>query len=174
MQRRPEPDFLAIGRITRPHGVHGEMRVDILSDFPDRWNELTSVYIGAQYHQYEIIGFRAHQKVILLKLVGCTSRDEVEALRGELIYVTIDQAMPLEEDEFYHYQVIGLEARTESGEILGEIVDVLRPPKANEIFVVHGVRGEILIPVIAEAVRGIDLEAGIVTVYPMPGLLPGS
>ncbi|TFG70341.1 MAG: ribosome maturation factor RimM, partial [Anaerolineales bacterium] len=80
-------------------------------------------------------------------------------------------AIPLEPDEFYTYQVIGLEVQTESGDVLGEIVEVLEPPGANEIFVVHGARGEILIPVIADVIRHLDLDSGVVIINPIPGLL---
>ena len=171
MTKQPEPNFLAIGRVSRPHGVHGEIRVKTLSDFPDRWEGLKTVYLGAHHDQHTIQSSRFHQDVVLLKLSGFDRRDAVELLRGEFVYVTIDQAMPLEPDEFYHYQVIGLEVHTESGDVLGEIVDVLKPPKANEVFVVHGVRGEILIPVIEDVVRHLDLDAGVVVIHPIPGLL---
>ena len=172
MNKKPEPDFLALGLIVRPHGVRGEVRVDILTDFHDRWEGLKTVYIGSHYKEYQIHSTRHHQKVILIKFVDYDTRDSVEFLRGELIYVPIQQAMPLESDEFYFYQVIGLDVRTEDGESFGEIVDVLRPPDANEVFVVYGNRGEILIPVIEDVIKLIDIDAGYVVITPLPGLLP--
>ena len=171
MYKQPEPDFLAVGRVLRPHGVHGEIRVGMLTDFPDRWEGLKTVYLGSRYLPQEIVSSRRHQKVILLKLVGYDSREKVEPLRGELIFVSIDDAIPLEPDEFYYFQIVGLEVQTESGDVLGEIVDVLKPPGANEVFVVHGVRGEVLIPVIEDVIRNLDLDAGVVIINPIPGLL---
>jgi 16S rRNA processing protein RimM len=171
MSKKPEPDFLAIGRILRPHGVHGELRVKLLTDFPDRWTDLKTVYLGPRHLQKEIQSTRQHKNMMLVKLVGYENRDAVESLRGELLYVTIKDAMPLEPDEFYLFQVMGLEVQTESGDVLGEIVDVLKPPGANEVFVIHGIRGEILIPVIDEVIVSLDLEAGVVVINPIPGLL---
>lgn len=171
MDKQPEPDFLAIGRVSRPHGIHGEIRVEMLTDIPDRWIGLKTVFLGSQRHKIEIQGSRQHKNVALLKLTGYTDRESAESLRGEVIYVPFKDAIQLEPDEFYHYQVIGLEVQTESGDVLGEIVDVLRPPGANEVFVVHGVRGEILIPVISDVIRSLDVDSGVVIIHPIPGLL---
>lgn len=172
MDKKPEPDFLALGLIARPHGVSGEVRVDVLTDFGDRWEGLKTVYIGPHYEPYHIQSTRHHQKAILIKFEGYNTRDSVDSLRGEFIYIPTQQAMPLEPDEFYFYQVIGLDVRTEDGESYGEIVDVLRPPNANEVFVVYGNRGEILIPVIEDVINLIDIDAGYVVITPLPGLLP--
>ena len=171
MHKQPEPNFLAIGRVLRPHGIRGEIRVELLTDFPDRFRGLKTVYLGSQHLRQEIDSSRQHKNVVLLKLVGYDNRDAVEPLRGELVFVAIDDAIPLDPDEFYYYQVVGLEVQTDSGDVLGEIVDVLKPPGANEVFVVQGVRGEILIPVIEDVIGNLDLEAGVVIIHPIPGLL---
>ena len=171
MNKQPEPEFLAIGRVLRPHGIRGEVRVEMLTDIPERWEGLKTVYMGSQHLPHEIHSSRRHKNIILLKLVGYNSREDVEPLRGELLFVSMDEALPLEQDEFYLFQVIGLQVQTESGDLLGEIVDVLKPPGANEVFVVHGVRGEILIPVIEDVIRDLNLNTGIVIIHPIPGLL---
>ncbi len=174
MYKQPEPDFLAIGRVLRPHGIRGEIRVEMLTDFPERWDGLKAVYLGTSHQKQEILSSRRHKKIVLVKFLGYDSRDDVEPLRGELIFVSINDAIPLEPDEFYYFQVVGLEVRTENGDVLGEIVDVLKPPGANEVFVVHGIRGEILIPVIEDVIRDLDMDTGVVIIHPIPGLLPGS
>lgn len=171
MNKQPEPDFLAVGRVLRPHGVHGEVRVKMLTDFPDRWAGMKIVFIGGQHDKLDIHSSRRHKNFVLLKFTGYDNRDVVESLRGELLYIPIDDAMPLKPDEFYYFQVLGFEVRTVSGDTLGEIVDVLKPPGANEVFVVHGVRGEILIPVIEDVIRSLDMESGVVIIQPIPGLL---
>ncbi|TFG72575.1 MAG: hypothetical protein E4H27_02355, partial [Anaerolineales bacterium] len=63
MDKQPEPDFLAIGRVLRPHGVLGEIRVEMLADAPDRWVGIKTVFLGSQHHQLEIVSFRQHMKV---------------------------------------------------------------------------------------------------------------
>jgi 16S rRNA processing protein RimM len=171
MVKPPEPDFIAIGRILRPHGVRGELRVAQLTDYPERWRELETVYLGANYTCLEVESSRIHKEIILLKLIGLDDRDAVENLRGELLYIPFEQAILLKPDEFYHFQVIGFTVRTDKGEILGEIAEVLRPPGANEIFVIHGPRGEILVPVIKDVILNLDIDAGEVLVHLLPGLL---
>ena len=78
--------------------------------------------------------------------------------------------MPLAEDEYYAHQLIGLDVLTVDGQDLGRISDVLYT-KANDVFVVLGPQGEILLPAIADVVEGVDLEKGLVTVRLMPGLI---
>jgi len=171
MQKQPEPDFLAVGRVLRPNGIRGEIRVEMLTDFQDRWVGLKTILLGPRHQQLEIQSSRLHKKVVLLKFAGYDNRESVESLRGEVLYVSIEDAIPLEPGEFYLYQVIGLTVQTESGDVLGEIVEILRPPGANKVFVVHGVRGEILIPVIEDVIRSLDLDSGVVIIHPIPGLL---
>jgi 16S rRNA processing protein RimM len=170
MKKQPEPDFIAVGRILRPHGVRGEVRVELFTDFPERWSGLESVFLGEQHLPQKILRHRLHKNYVLVKFAGYDDRNEVESLRGDYIYVSLADAIPLESDEFYYFQVIGLEVQTESGEVLGEIVDVLKPPGANEVFVVYGFRGELLIPVIEDVIKQIDLDAGHVIIRPLPGL----
>ena len=114
---------------------------------------------------------RLHQERILLKLGGYEDRNAAETLRDQTVYIAIEDAVPLEEEEYYHFQLVGMQVVTEAGEALGEIVEVLAPPGANDVFVVHGPRGEILIPAIEDAVREIDFDAMRIVIIPMPGLL---
>jgi len=80
------------------------------------------------------------------------------------------QDNPLPEGQFYHHQVIGLKVRTTRGEYIGEITDILSG-KSNDNYIVRGASGEILIPAIEDVVQSIDLDAGIVTIEPIDGLL---
>lgn len=168
---QPEPRYLAVGRIVRPHGVRGELRVEILTDYPERIGLLRTLYVGKAHRAYTISGVRLHQNVMLLTLQECTDRSTAETLRGALVEIAVEDAVPLEEDEYYHFQVIGMEIETETGEVLGEIVDVLTTPGANDVFVVFGPRGEILIPVIEGVILDVDHEAGRMHIHVLPGLL---
>ena len=80
------------------------------------------------------------------------------------------QDNPLPEGQFYHHQLIGLQVRTTRGEYIGDIVDILTG-KSNDNYIVRGAGGEILIPAIEDVVQSIDLDAGIVTIEPIEGLL---
>ena len=101
---------------------------------------------------------------------GLSDRDEAELLRDQYVMVALDDAVPLEEDEFYLYQIIGLPVYTEDDEHLGEVVDVIETG-ANDVYVVRGPRGEILLPAIEECILDVDIEGKRVTVRLMEGLL---
>ncbi len=170
MSQRPEPSYLAVGRVVRPHGVRGELRVEILTDYPERLPELEHVYVGPRRKPHKVRQVRLHGDVMLLTLEGITDRNAAEALRGALIEIPVTDAAPVKEDEYYHYQLVGVRVETEAGESLGGIVEVLSLPQANDVFVVQGPRGEILIPAIREVVVDLDLEAERMIIRPLPGL----
>ena len=171
--KQPEPRYLALGRIQRPHGVRGEVRLMILTDYPERLLELKTVYLGDEHRVYKVESSRLHQKIALVKLAGFDDRDSADQLRGETVYVAIEDAVPLEDCEHYEFQMEGLQVVTDDGQVLGEIVEVFTAPGANDVFVVHGPSGEILIPVIEDVVTDLDLDAGRMVIHPLPGLLKG-
>jgi len=170
--RHPEPQYLAVGRVTRPHGVRGELRVEVLTDDPEHLASLPTLYLGEERRQVKVLGVRLHQKHLLVTLDGCDSREAADELRGLALYVAAEDAVPLERDEYYEYQVEGLQVVTENGEVLGEIAEVFTAPGANDVFIVHGPLGEMLIPAIEDVVIEIDPADGRVVIRPMPGLLP--
>jgi 16S rRNA processing protein RimM len=115
-------------------------------------------------------GFRLHQGRVLLKLEGCDDRTAAEALRGAFVQVPIEEAIPLDEGEYYEHQIVGLAVWTAKGEALGEVVEILYTG-ANDVYVVRGLdRSEILIPAIAGVILKVDLEAGRLVVELPEGL----
>lgn len=87
-----------------------------------------------------------------------------------LVQVPVEEAVPLDPDEYYHFQIIGVNVETEAGESLGKVVQVLETG-ANDVFVVRGPLGEVLLPAIDEVVRGLDLATGRMVVHLLPGLI---
>jgi 16S rRNA processing protein RimM len=166
-----EPRFLAIGRIIRPHGVHGEMAVEVLTDFPERFDSIEVVYVGdaLEATAWQVRATRWNKNRILLKLQGCEDRTAAERLHGLLVQIPIEEAMPLPEDEYYAYELIGLDVMTVEGENLGRVSDVLFTT-ANDIYVVVGPRGQILLPAIADVIERVDLDAGQMVVRLLEGL----
>jgi 16S rRNA processing protein RimM len=169
--QKPEPSYLAVGRVARPHGVRGELKVGKLTTHPEHLADVKTLYVGPEQQPYRLVGVRSHKNALLIKLEGVTGRDEAEAFRGAVIYVSLQDAVPLETDEYYEHQILGLTVETDTGERLGEVVETLTLPGANEVLVVHGSRGELLIPVTEEVVVGFDLEEERIVVHPLPGLL---
>jgi 16S rRNA processing protein RimM len=177
LSKQSEPQYLLIGEVLRPHGVRGELRMRLLTDYPERIAELQHVYLGTapdakRVEQYRVEHIRMHKTYGLLKLHEIPDRNAAEPLRGLFVMVSMEDAVPLEDDEIYLYQLIGMAVHTEGGQHLGELTDVLETG-ANDVYIVHGeAYGEILIPITDETLISTDLETRVITVNPPEGLLP--
>ncbi len=169
------PDFLAVGRIGRPHGVQGELQVDPLTDFPERFAPGSILYIGPERGQQpvpaRVLSSRPHKSRWLLRFEGIEDRDTAMRWTGLYAYVPIDEAHPLDEDSYYSYQLEGLEVVTDAGRELGRVSGVLETGAADVLVVRGPYGGEILLPMIDQVIAEIDLEAGRITVTPLPGLI---
>jgi 16S rRNA processing protein RimM len=171
----PEPRYLVVGRVLRPHGVRGELRIGITTDHPERLVQHAHFYLAhpdspEEAQRYSVEKIRQHKEIALLKLEGCDDRNEAEALRDLLVQIPLEEAVPLEEGEYYHFQLVGVQVETEDGEWLGQVAEVLETG-ANDVYLVRGPRGEILLPAIADVVLELDLEAMRMVVRLLPGIL---
>ena len=169
---RPELRYLAIGRVVRAHGVRGEISVAVLTDFPERFETTEWVYLGNEFEAdaYHLKGYRWHKKNVLLTLAEITDRTEAEQLRGQLVQVPIEEAVPLPNGDYYLYQLINLQVVTIDNKILGTITDVIETG-ANDVYIVSGGQQEILLPAIPEVIKSIDLDKGQMIVELMDGLI---
>lgn len=167
-----EPRFLAIGRVVKPHGVGGEVRVEVHTDVPDRFAWLESVYVGQdQPAPYAVESVRFHQAFVLIKLAGVDTRTAADSLRNEWLLVPESEAIPLEEGEYFLHDLIGLEVVVNDGRTLGRLAEVLETG-ANNVFVVAGDGGkQLLIPDIPDVVKEIDFANHRMTVELLPGLI---
>lgn len=171
----PEPSYIVVGQVRRPHGLWGELRVEIITDYPDRLERHACFYLASPnapeaVQRYPVEGMRMHKDRLLLKLGGCDDRNKAEELRDMLVQVPIEDAVPLEEGEYYHFQLIGVKVETEAGEWLGQVTEVL-DTGAHDVYVVRGPRGEVLLPAVEDVVLELDLEAGEMVVHLLPGML---
>ena len=164
-----QPTHLVVGRILRPHGMRGEVEAEILTDYPERFSLLKTVYLGEGHTPVTLEGYRMHGRRILLTLAGTDHRDKADKYRGDLIYVPIDEAIPLGEDEYYLYEIVGLETWTTEGEYLGRIEEVLHTG-SNDVYVVKDGDREVLIPALSDVVLDVDVDAGRIEVRLMKGL----
>lgn len=142
----------------------------LLTDFPDRLTLHEVLYVGSPARPYRVEWVRLLQGAALVKLAGCDDRNAAAALRGALLQIPFSAAAPLQEGEYYHFQVLGVEVFTEDEEPLGQVVEVLET-MANDVFVLRGPRGELLIPAVADVVRELDLTTRRMVVHLLPGLL---
>ncbi|MFH1485526.1 MAG: ribosome maturation factor RimM [Chloroflexota bacterium] len=164
-----EPEFLTIGRVLAPWGIRGQMKVEAMTDFPERFLPGHSVYLMGKL--FTIEDSRQTNKSIILKLVTIDTVEDSEKLRGQLLEVKLNEIPPLPPDQFYHFQVLGMKVFTEGGELLGEVREIM-PTGSNDVYVVHGNRGEILIPAVDDVVKEMDMEQGRIIVEVIEGLLP--
>lgn len=168
-RRSAEPQFLVAGHIRAPHGVKGELRVQVLTDFPERFQPGAEVWVGDFPQPFRVERARFTDDIVRLRLAGVGDRTAAEALRGLDIRVPRGEAMPLPEGTFYIHDIVGLEVWTEEGERLGEVSEVMSLP-ANDVYVVDSEQGEILLPAIRDVILDIDIETGRLTVRMLPGL----
>jgi 16S rRNA processing protein RimM len=170
----PEPRYLAVGRILRPHGIRGELRVEVITGSPEWLDQHAHFFLASPDHPeavrcYPVEKMRWHRGGLLLKLGGCDDRNSADELRGMLVQIPIEEAVPLEEGEYYHFQLLGVRVETEDGEWLGQVVQVLETG-AHDVYVVRGSRGEILLPAVDEVVLELDLDSKRMVVHLLPGM----
>jgi 16S rRNA processing protein RimM len=165
-----KPDYLIIAEIVGVFGLKGEVKANILTEFPERFKALKTVYVGPEHRPCAIESARFSRNQVILKLGGCDDPAAAGELRKALLFVPVEEAMPLPEDQFYHYQLVGLDVWTTGGEFVGKIVEVLAYT-ANDILVVQREGGEVLIPAIKDVVKVVDLENGRMEIEALPGLL---
>lgn len=162
-------EFLAVGRVVRPHGMRGELLLETLTAFPEPLEDVETVYLGENAAPHPLRDVRFHRGQLLIQLADCLDRDQAETFRGQLVQIHARQAAPLPPGRFYHHQIIGLVVVTEDGEDLGEVVEILATG-ANDVYLVAGAQGEILLPAISDVIRQIDLDAHRMTVHLLEGL----
>lgn len=155
---------MIIGRLLKPHGLRGEIRCHPETDYPERFQETEEVEIFDEKNsprRVRVEYARMHGQVVLIKLAGVDRIETAEPLRGFLVGVPDDETVELEDGEFYHYELEGLQVFNEDGKSLGVVDEVLANP-AHEIYRV----GELLIPAVPEYVVEIDLERARMVVRP--------
>ncbi|MDE2748279.1 MAG: ribosome maturation factor RimM [Chloroflexota bacterium] len=173
---RQDPKFLVIGEILRPHGLRGELRMRVLSDNPERLAELDAVYLGESPNdttpeRRALHGLRFNKEYALLRLEGCRSRNDAETLRDAKVMISMDQAAPLNDGEYFLFQLLGMKVVTEDFQV-GTVKDVLQTG-ANDVYIVESdAYGEVLIPAHAETIVSIDFDAGVIRMVLPEGLLP--
>jgi len=161
-----EPEYLAVGRIRRPHGIQGELLMDVLTDFPERLLPGKIVYVGERHDPFQISSIRAQDKTLLLMLKNIEDTDQAGRLRNKLVYVQTKELPTLPEGEYYFHQLVGLKVVDEGGTLLGSLVEILKTG-ANDVYVVRSEDGnEILLPAIDPVILEVNLERSEIRVRP--------
>jgi len=163
-----------VGTIARAHGLTGEVVVDSWSDAPDRFapgSTMTARLPSGATARLVVESSRPFQNRLLVRFAGIATRSEAEALRAADLTVERREVQPHPEGLRYRFELVGLAVRTRAGEPLGTIADVFSTG-SNDVYVVRGSRGELLLPALPEVIVEVDVTGGTVTVAPPAGL-PG-
>lgn len=170
MQSKTE--WATIGKIVAPFGIHGEMKVFSLSDVPNRFAKLGTVYLGPEHTQYAITGVRPHKgDTLILKLAGVNDPEHVEKLRNYELSIPLSKLAKLPPDSYYQHDIIGLRVFTLDEREVGKITDIM-VTGSNDVYVVTPAEGkQILLPAIKEIIKQIDLIRQMMYIEPIGGLL---
>ena len=163
--------FVKIGKITKPHGVHGTLKVLPLTDDQTRYNKLKKIYIQTRHgmKEFDIIAVRYKDKFVLLDLVGIETMTEAENYIGNYIVIDKKDRMHLNENNYYIEDLIGLRVY-EGDTYLGKLTDVMQPG-SNDVYIITLEDGkELLLPAIKSVILEVNIESGLMKVTVPEGL----
>ena len=171
-----EPEYLTIGEIIRPHGVRGELRMRIITDYPEHLHEIENIYLSNSSKTKNIVPkklvkVRFHKDYALLTLKDCKDRSDADKLRNQLVMIAREDAVPLEDGEYYLFQLVGLTIVSDQQEI-GVVKEVLETG-ANDVYIIESDQyGEVLLPAHSETIQNIDFASKTIHMTIPEGLLP--
>lgn len=160
---------IAVGRITRSHGVHGEVAVLVISEVPERFREGATIWTDGG-RALTVSASRSHGDRLLVRFDGVGDREQADALRGTLLVVPESASPDLPEGSWWDHQIVGCAVETDTGRVLGTVGDVIHTA-ANDVWsVVDATHAETLIPVIADVIVDVDVGERRIVVREVSGL----
>jgi len=167
-----EQTLYPIGRVVKPHGVRGKIKIEYFGEDPSRFPPYQKVFIknrSGTPEPFEVVEVTPQLPRLILKLKGIEKVEETEALIGREILVRREDLPELKEGEYYWFEILGMTVETERGKTIGTVKEIF-PTGANEVYVLAGKRGEIFLPAIREVIQSIDREKRVIKVIRMEGL----
>jgi 16S rRNA processing protein RimM len=161
-----EPVFLAVGFLRRPHGLEGEILMDVLTDFPERLRSGKTVYVGDNHEPVRIASIRGHNVEKIIRFTGIETPEEAGKFRNKNLFVKAANLPELPEGEYYHHQLIGMNVLDESGQSLGTLHSILETG-ANDVYLVKTPEGkELLLPAVEDVILEINPDRKEMRVRP--------
>lgn len=176
-----DEDLVVVGRLVRPHGVRGELKLEILSDNPDRFEKGTELLLGLPYRD-GMPGFRVPLQVVkvrscrhakggaLIAFKGCETRDDAELWRDAELLVERSEVPPAPDGLYYHFELVGCRCRDHEAGDLGEVVEVTEDG-GGHLLRVRNVEREIMVPFVDDFIENVDIDAGTIDLKLPPGLI---
>ena len=170
MPKQNETEWATIGKVVAPFGVHGELKVLLLTDIPNRFAELDAIHLdNTRYHIESVRPYKG--EMIVLKLEGVDDAGAAEPLRNLDLQIPLSKLAKLPRDSYYQHDILGLHVFTLDERDLGTIVDII-VTGSNDVYVIKTHEGQqILIPAIKDVIKQIDLIRHTMYIDPLPGLL---
>jgi 16S rRNA processing protein RimM len=165
--------MIAVGRVAKSVGIKGELGISMLTDDPRRFTKLKYVWIGrdeSKAVRYTITSARTTRSAVVLKLEEIDSRTAADGQRGQLVFVSTNDAISPRKGSYFIHDIIGINVVTEAGDKIGTVREVMKLP-ANDVWVISAGGKEILIPAIKAVIRSVDLKRHTVVIRPLEGLL---
>ncbi|MBE5040289.1 ribosome maturation factor RimM [Ructibacterium gallinarum] len=161
--------YLELGKVVNTHGIRGEIKIQPWCDDPNLFDQLSYFYIDGV--RYEIKKNRLHKNCEIVLVEGITNINQAELLKNKIVTIEREMLGALPEGTYYIADLIGLSVRTKDGQTLGNIVDVLKTG-SNDVYILDKPKEKpILIPVIDQVVKEVNIDGGFVTVELMEGLI---
>lgn len=165
--------LITIGKVQKTHGVKGEIKIEPMTDHPERFSELRRVHLtssrGAS-KECAVRSVRYMNGMPVLSLKGYDDPETARELNGWLVQVPQEETVPLPEGQYYWFELVGMEVFTESGEKLGSIVDIFETG-SNDVYVMKAGKKEVYLPATKEVIRQIDRATKRMVIRVMEGLL---
>lgn len=166
-------EMLQVGVVATTHGVRGEVKVFPTTDDVNRFKKLKEVFldIGKEKASLEIEGVKFFKQMVILKFKGIDTLDDAAVYRQAGLYVTRENAVKLQKDEYFIADLIGVSVYDEADRLLGSLEDVMTTG-ANDVYVIRMTNGrELLLPAIRQCILDVDVEQGRMKVHVLEGLL---
>ena len=161
-----EPAFLAIAKVRKPHGLKGEVKLDLLTDFPERYKEGTVLYYGKSHHSLTITSVRQQGESYLFSFAELSDSESASVLTNQILYVRNANRPKLPKGQYYQHKLLGIAVFDQAGNPLGTLTEVISTG-ANDVFVIKDDDGkEILIPAIHEVIQQIDTDQKRMIIQP--------
>ena len=160
MDRDFHDNMVLIGKVIRPHGIGGVLKISSYAQSPETFRNSGSVHLGkgsGALVTYRVSSIKPQKNFFLLKLEGVNTLEESEPYRGADIYISKEHLSRKEPGEYFWFELIGIKVYTPKGAMIGTLKHVF-PTRSNDIYVIEGENEEVLVPATQGAVREIDLE----------------
>ena len=166
-------EFIAYGKVTKPHGLSGEVKVLPFSGEKSSFNNFSNLYISKEINnppKFIISRSRNQKNHIIVKLQGIDSIDDAETLKGLTVFVDKEELPEKGEDEYYWFELLGMDVFNKEGELIGKVKEIL-DNTAQPVLVITNNDNEYLVPLVDKFVESIDLKKSKIIINPVEGLI---